>query len=206
VSVEGIEGSGKSTLLAGLLARLRAEGIEVEATREPGGTALGDRLRAAFVDLAVKPTPVAEAMLLNASRAQLVAEVIAPALAAGRWVLSDRFSTATLAYQGYGRRLNLEFLRGLASAAIQGVEPDLVLLIDIPVDLSHRRVAARAAATGAAVDRLEREEMVFHQRVRAGYLALAATDEKIVVLDGARPPEVVLEEACAALRARFGPG
>ncbi|MGP6156137.1 MAG: dTMP kinase [Vulcanimicrobiaceae bacterium] len=201
--MEGIEGSGKSTLLAGLLGRLQAHGIEVEATREPGGTALGDRLRAIFVDHALKLDPIAEALVLNASRAQLVSELIAPALAAGRWVLSDRFSTATLAYQGYGRGLDLALLNELAAAATRRVEPELVLLVDIPVDLSRRRVNARASATGAVVDRLEREERTFHQRVRAGYLALAASDPRIVALDGVRPQEALLESAWETICDRF---
>ncbi|MFZ1126432.1 MAG: dTMP kinase [Candidatus Baltobacteraceae bacterium] len=201
--MEGIEGSGKSTLLHGLLAHLRARGIDVEATREPGGTALGDRLRAAFVDPAVKLDPVAEALLLNASRAQLVSEAIAPALGAGRWVLSDRFTTATLAYQGYGRGVDLALLRELAAAATRGVEPELVLLVDIPVELSRRRVSARSSATGVDADRLEREDVAFHERVRAGYLALAEADPRIAVLDGTRPPDVLREAAWEALRARF---
>jgi dTMP kinase len=185
---------------------LQAHGIEVEATREPGGTLLGDRLRAVFVDPAVELDPIAEALLLNASRAQLVSDVISPALGAGCWVLTDRFSTATLAYQGYGRGVDLALLRELAAAATRGVEPELVLLVDIPVDLSRRRVNARSSATGEGADRLEREEVAFHQRVRAGYLALAATDSRIVALDGVRAPDVVLEAAWEALRARFALG
>jgi dTMP kinase len=184
---------------------LQARGIEAEATREPGGTLLGDRLRAAFVDPALKLDPVAEALLLNASRAQLVSDVIAPALGAGRWVLSDRFTTATLAYQGYGRGVDLALLRTLAAAATRGLEPELVLLLDIPVELSHRRVAARSSATGVDADRLEREEVAFHERVRAGYLALAEADSRIVALDGAQARDVLLEAAWETVRARFAP-
>ena len=175
----------------------------MEATREPGGTALGDRLRAVFVDPDVKLAPVAEALLLNASRAQLVAEVVVPALEAGRWVLSDRYATATLAYQGYGRGVDLALLRALAAAATRGVEPDLVLLVDVPVELSRRRVAERSSATGVDADRLERENVAFHERVRAGYHALAEADPRIVSLDGARPREAVLAAAWETLRARF---
>lgn len=160
-------------------------------------------MRAAFVDPAVKLDPVAEALLLNASRAQLVSEAIAPALGAGRWVLSDRFTTATLAYQGYGRGVDLALLRELAAAATRGVEPELVLLVDVPVELSRRRVSARSSATGVDADRLEREDVAFHERVRAGYLALAEADPRIAVLDGTRPPDVLREAAWEALRARF---
>ena len=204
VCVEGIEGSGKSTLLRGLYSRLLSRGVAVEATREPGGTALGDRLRAVFVDPAVQMQPVAEALVLNASRAQLIAEVIAPALHGGRWVLSDRGATATLAYQGYGRGVELSLLKMLAAAATGGIEPELVLLIDVSVELSRRRLAERSRTTGVDSDRLEREAVAFHERVRAGYLALAAVDPRIVKLDGARSPGDVLEDAWETVCARFG--
>jgi dTMP kinase len=203
VSVEGIEASGKSTLLGGLAARLRERGIDVVATREPGGTALGDRLRAAFVDPALALDPIAEALLVNASRAQLVTEVIAPALRAGAWVLADRYVTATLAYQGYGRGVDLGLLRTLAAAATRGVESELVFLVDIPTELSRERVAARARASGVVADRLEREGAAFHERVRAGYLALAGLDPSVVKLDGTAPEAAVLDEAWQAVGSRF---
>jgi len=181
---------------------LRAAAIPVVTTREPGGTVFGDRMRAAFVSSDAPVDPLAEVFALNASRAELVAEVVEPALRAGSWVLTDRFTTATLAYQGYGRGIDLAVLRVLSSIATCGVAPDRVLLLDVPVELSRARVAARAQASGAAIDRLESEDDAFHQRVRAGYLALAREDARIVVLDGRRPPSESLDEAWRALNAK----
>ena len=146
---------------------------------------------------------MAEAFIVNASRAQHVAEVIEPALRAGTWVLSDRFATATLAYQGYGRGVGLEALRALAAIATRGLEPDLTLLVDVPVELSRARVLSRSRSEGADVDRLEREDEAFHERVRQGYLSLARDDRRIVVLDGTLAPEALLETAWAALAANI---
>jgi dTMP kinase len=169
------------------------------ATREPGGTPLGNLLRAAFVNPNVSIDPVAEAFVVNASRAQHIADVIEPALARGATVLCDRFADATLAYQGYGRGLDLALLRSLAHAATRGREPDLTLLVDVPLDVSRARVASRASETGTKTDRLEREDDGFHARVRDGYLALAREHpDRFEVLDGTRVPDVLL---CAALAA-----
>jgi len=170
-------------------------------TREPGGTPFGDRMRAAFVTPGAPVDPLAEAFALNASRAQLVAEVIEPALRAGSWVLCDRYTTATLAYQGFGRQLDLTLLRELNSIATRGVNPDRVLLLDIPVPLSRRRVAERAAALGQPMDRLERENDAFHERVRAGYLALAREDPCIEVLDATMPADELAAVAWSKLEA-----
>jgi len=196
ISIEGIEGSGKSTLRAGLVAELRgyaAGPIPTVETREPGGTALGERVRALFLDPAGRIEARAEALLLNAARAQLVRETIAPALAAGNWVVSDRFSTSTLAYQGYGRGLELDGLRSLAAFATGGLEPDLVLLVDIPPEVSRERLRGRPGAD----DRVEREDDAFHARVRAGYLELAAGDARMRVLDGMLAPDELLRAAFA---------
>ncbi len=138
--------------------------------------------------------------MLCAARAQHVREVIEPALAAGAWVLCDRFVLATLAYQGYGRGLPLDVLRGLCHAATSGRMPDLTFLIDVPVDVSFERVRERTAAVGQAADRLEREGASFHARVREGYLALAAADpDAVVVLDGTLPPRDVTDAALARI-------
>ena len=142
--------------------------MSVLVTREPGGTPLGDALRAVFLDPALAVDPIAEVMLLNASRAQLVADVIAPALKARSVVLCDRFFDATVAYQGYGRGLNVDSLLEICLTATHRIAPDLTFLIDIPVELSQARLRARGGA-----DRLEREGTAFHARVREGYLALA---------------------------------
>jgi len=175
---------------------LRETGVNAVVTREPGGTVFGNRLRTLFVDPATGPIdPVTEAFLLNTSRAQLVREVIEPALACGQWVLCDRYVHATLAYQGYGRGLDREALRRLAAFATGGLMPDLTLLVDIPVSLSRKRIVARASASGIAADRLEREETAFHERVRSGYLELAREDERITVLDGTLSESALLEAA-----------
>jgi len=138
--------------------------------------------------------------VLCAARAQHVREVIEPALAAGAWVLCDRFVLATLAYQGYGRGLPLDVMRGLCHAATSGRMPDLTFLIDVPVDVSFERVRERTAAVGQAADRLEREGASFHARVRDGYLALAAADpDVIVVLDGTQRQRDVADAALARL-------
>jgi len=146
--------------------------------------------------------PVAEAFVVNASRAQHVAEVIEPALRAGKWVLCDRFAAATLAYQGYGRGVDLDTLRRLAAIATRGCEPDITLLVDVPVAVSRERVLARSRADGTAVDRLEREDAAFHERVRDGYLALAKGDPRFHVLDGTLSPTELLATAWEALEAK----
>ncbi len=187
VTFEGIEAAGKSTLIAALNEELTTRGNSVLVTREPGGTPLGDALRAVFLDPALAVDPIAEVMLLNASRAQLVADVIAPALKARSVVLCDRFFDATVAYQGYGRGLNVDSLLEICLTATHRIAPDLTFLIDIPVELSQARLRARGGA-----DRLEREGTAFHARVREGYLALAERfPGRYVVLDGTQPPEVL---------------
>jgi dTMP kinase len=187
VTFEGIEAAGKSTLIAALNEELTTRGNSVLVTREPGGTPLGDALRAVFLDPALAVDPIAEVMLLNASRAQLVADIIAPALKARSIVLCDRFFDATVAYQGYGRGLNVDSLLEICLTATHRIAPDLTFLIDIPVELSQARLRARGGA-----DRLEREGTAFHTRVREGYLALAERfPGRYVVLDGTQPPEVL---------------
>ncbi len=191
VTFEGIEAAGKSTLIAALAEDLRARGDVVLVTREPGGTPLGDSLRGIFLDPTFVIDPVAEVMLINASRAQLVADVIAPALKERTVVLCDRFFDATVAYQGYGRGLDVDALLEICLAATHRIAPELTFLIDLPVEVSRERVRARGGA-----DRLEREGRVFHTRVREGYLALAQRfANRFVVLDGTQPPGVLAAAA-----------
>jgi dTMP kinase len=196
IVVEGIEGSGKTTLLASLADCLRASGRDVFVTREPGGTALGNAVRAVFLDRSIPIDPLTEALLVNAARAQHVSEAIAPALRAKRTVLCDRFVDSTLAYQGYGRGLDGTFLREVCDAATGGVEPDITLLIDVPIAVSRARTQARERA----VDRVESEDDAFHERVRGGYLKLAALPAHCL-LDGTLAQGQVLERALQALRA-----
>jgi dTMP kinase len=175
IAFEGGEASGKSTQAAVLAERLGAL-----LTREPGGTALGIRVRALVLDPnAVGPHPRAEALLLAADRAQHVAEVVAPALAAGRDVVTDRFSGSTLAYQGYGQGLPVDDLVWLSRWASDGVEPDLVVLLDV------EPVVATGRQGGRPLDRLEARDAGFHGRVRDGYRALAQADpQRWVVVQG----------------------
>lgn len=197
VTFEGIEAAGKSTLIASLAARLRSAGAGVLVTREPGGTPLGDSLRALFVDPAYSVDPLAEVMMINASRAQLVGEVILPALRGGTTVLCDRFFDATIAYQGFGRGLEIEPLLEVCLIATQRVVPDLTFLVDVPVEVSAARVRARGSA-----DRLEREGSAFHERVRDGYHVLARRFNRIHVLDGTLPPEELVALAHDVMQSR----
>ena len=198
VTFEGIEAAGKSTLIAALAHDLRTDGDSVLVTREPGGTPLGDALRVVFVDPAFAVDPIAEVMLLNASRAQLVADVIAPALKERTTVLCDRFFDATVAYQGYGRGLNVESLLEICLMATHRIAPELTFLLDLPPEVSRARVAARGDA-----DRLEREDVEFHTRVREGYLSLATRfSNRYVVLDATLPAQTLATAAIDELRRR----
>lgn len=197
ISFEGIEGSGKSTLMAVVERTLRAEGHDVLLAREPGGTPLGDAVRQIFLQPGLSVNPLAEMLLINASRSQLVLDVIRPALERGAVVLCDRYVHSTLAYQGYGRGLSLELVRMVCDAATRGLMPELTLLVDISPETSRHRVSSR----GNGHDRLEREADEFHRRVREGYLDIAKHDPRVVLLDGERAPEEVADAAMAALSA-----
>lgn len=194
VAIEGIEASGKSTLAESLAGRLQFDGRDVFLTREPGGTPVGDAVRVIFLDRSIRIEPLAEAFLINAARVQHVARGIRPALGAGRAVVCDRFVDSTLAYQGYGRGLDLAELRDLCDHAAGGLVPDLTLLVDVPVDVSRERRRER----GGALDRLESEADAFYERVRAGYLELARGPRHRVI-DGTLPIGEVLGQALLAL-------
>jgi dTMP kinase len=197
ITFEGIEGSGKSTLINGVAEHLRAAGYDVTATREPGGTPAGDAVRTIFLQQDLQLNPLTEAMLVNASRAALVADVIRPALSKKNIVLCDRFTDSTLAYQGYGRGLDLTMLRSLCDAATGGLQPDLTFVLDIPVELSE----ARRSLRGNGSDRLEDEARPFHTRVHDGFLTLAKGKPRMHVLDGTHSPEVLLENAMVIVKA-----
>ncbi|HZT11487.1 MAG TPA: dTMP kinase [Candidatus Baltobacteraceae bacterium] len=199
VTFEGIEGSGKSTLAASVARALTAAGREIVVTREPGGTPLGEAVREIFLRPGLAVSPMAEALLINASRAHLVADVVKPALARGQDVLCDRFVDSTLAYQGYGRGLSLDLLRAMCAGATGGLEPDLTLLIDVPYEVSRARLRGR----GSRADRVEGEDGAFHEQVREGYLELARADSRIVALDGTLAPDEVFAQAMSALSSRI---
>jgi dTMP kinase len=200
VTVEGIEGSGKSTLVRTLADRLARHGIDALTTREPGDTALGRSIRAALLDVTSEPpTPIAELLLYLADRHQHVTHVIRPALAAGRIVLCDRFSDSTIAYQGYGRGLDLATVAMLDRVARDEITPDLTIVLDCPPDVGLARAHAR---TGSR-DRLEREPLAFHERVRAGFHTLAAADpSRHVVIDTTAERETVAALAEREILAR----
>ena len=198
ITFEGIEAAGKSTLIVGLENELRSRGENVLVTREPGGSALGDRIRAIWVDPATNIDPLAEALLISAARAQHVAEVIAPATRSGVTILCDRFFDATIAYQGYGRELDIEMLLTLSLLATNRIAPDLTVLLDISAECSLARVRERGDA-----DRFEREDLAFHERVRTGYHELAARfRHRYVVVDAERPPDAVRADVLAQIDER----
>ncbi|HSH02201.1 MAG TPA: dTMP kinase [Anaerolineae bacterium] len=171
ITFEGPEGSGKSTQIHLLAQFLRDQGQTVIITREPGGTAIGDEIRACLHNVAhTNMTSATELLLYSASRAQLVADIIRPALAAGQFVLSDRFFDSTFAYQGYGRGLDLDLLKQITYFATNGLQPDLTFLLDLPVATGLQR----RQQNGDEMNRLDRESITFHQKVRAGYHELAA--------------------------------
>ncbi len=206
VTFEGGEGSGKTTQLRTLLLDLRAKGREVIDTRDPGGTPIGKQVREMLLDRDNgRMTPVTELYLYEASRAQLVSEVIRPALAAGQIVLCDRFTDSTLAYQGYGRGLDLALIRRLNELATGGLTPDLTFLLDLPPEAGLARIRDRQP--GARGDRIELEVLAFHQAVRRGYLSIAAAEPgRVAVLDGTRGMGDIAEEVRRQVDARLGSG
>jgi dTMP kinase len=184
ITFEGIDGSGKSTQLRLLADALVERGLDVVRTREPGGTPLGARLRALLLDAHEHVDPLAELLLFAADRAQHVRTVLRPALDAGRVVLSDRYSDATIAYQGAGRHFALELIAQLIAVATEGLKPDLTLLFDVPIELSLRRQRRRALNEFGRGDRLDMEDAKFRTRVRERYLKLAAEDaSRIRIID-----------------------
>jgi dTMP kinase len=202
VTFEGGEGSGKSTQVARLAARLRALGIDPLVTREPGGTPVAEGIRALLLDPERRPVPLAEALLMEASRAQLVETVVRPALVAGRVVICDRYGDSTLAYQGAGRGLDLALLAAWNDAATGSLRPDLTLLFDVAPGLGLER---RRGASGAT-NRLDREPPEFHERVRRGYLELARREpERWRVIDAARPADELEDLVWGAVEAKLPP-
>ncbi|MBM4142235.1 MAG: dTMP kinase [Lentisphaerae bacterium] len=212
ITFEGPEGSGKTTQARRLAERLRAAGCEVVATREPGGTRTGEAIRAILQhDAAAEALyPEAEALLFAASRAQLVNAVILPALRRGACVVSDRFADSTVAYQGYGRGFDVRHMLEINAFAVGEAVPDLTFLLDVPVREGAERVRRRNAALGGGRDRFEQESEAFHERVREGYLALAARDpRRFRVVDTGREEDraagEIWEQARALVAARLGP-
>jgi len=198
IVLDGIDGAGKSSQVAPLCEWLAARGLRVTTCRDPGSTAAGDAIRAILLDRhEIRLAPTSEMLLYMAARAQLVAEVIEPALARGEWVLSDRYLLANIVYQGHAGGLDPDAIRGVGAVATGGREPDLVLLLD--VDL-----ATAAGRLSRPLDRLESRGEEFRARLRAGYLAEAArASGRIAVIDAAAEPGVVAERLRQVLGTRF---
>lgn len=215
LTLEGIEGAGKSTVAAGLATALRTRGITVVATREPGGTPLAERLREVVLQRGAETlSPQAETLLMFAARAVHVDNLIRPALARGEWVICDRYTDATRAYQGGGRGVATAFIETLSRETVGGLTPDLTLLLDLPVETGLQRAHARRKAKGATAgeggehadlpDRFEAEAVVFFERVRERYLAIAAAEpQRVRILEATLPPAALLGAAMDALQPWF---
>ena len=197
ITIEGSEGLGKSTQLARVVAGLEAAGIPVDVTREPGGTPMAETIRGMLIEHGEEPMPAsAEVLLMFAARALHVQNRIRPALEAGTWVVSDRFVDASRAYQGGGRCIPEGTIETLASLALDGLEPDVTLLLDAPVEVGLARAAARGEA-----DRFEVEQQAFFERVRAAYLAVVhANPDRFIVIDASGDVDTVGEAVDAAVQ------
>ena len=207
LTVEGIEGAGKSTFIGLLEEELGRRGIDFLRTREPGGCALGRQIRPLLLDASQNVSSRAELFLFLADRAQHVADTIRPALERGQWVLCDRYADSTIAYQGYGRGMDVEELQRLNDYATDGLWPDITFLLDLPAEVGLGRALARNGREGLTQSegRFEAEAFAFHQRIREGFLARAARwPERFCVLDAEQPPEAVVAQAVKHLESYFG--
>ena len=202
VTVEGVEGAGKSTLLGMLSAEFERRGLSFIRTREPGGCGLGAKIRPLLLDVSSRVDSRAELFLFLADRAQHVEETIRPALVRGEWVLCDRYADSTIAYQGYGRGMDVETLQSLNDYATGGLWPDRTLLLDLPVETGLERALARNGREGLSQSegRFEAEALAFHRRIREGFLERAARwPERFCVLDATLAPEELLAASLKAL-------
>lgn len=206
ISFEGTEGCGKSTQVELLAQRLRALGHVVRLHREPGGTPIGEEIRHTLKHSPHNHAMTAETelLLMNASRAQLVREVIRPALAAGEIVLCDRFFDSTIAYQGYGRELDLAQVKSIIEFAVGGTKPDLTLFLHVPAEVSAERLRSRQSTLPFIRDRIEEADRKFFGRVAHGYDAIAAGEpQRIKLIDGAQPLEVVCAQIWGIVQPRL---
>jgi dTMP kinase len=199
VTFEGVEGSGKSTQARRLADALRARGVRVQLTSEPDGTPLGIAVRAMLETDGATRTPLAESLLFMAARQQHVAQVVRPALERGEVVVSDRYTDATVAYQGYGRGLDIRTIEELNLIATGGVLPDLTFVLDVPAEVGMARIARRSH------DSFERLGLDFHARVRQGYLEIAAADKaRVTLIDAGRPEDDVAQAVWRLVEERLG--
>ncbi|HVY70740.1 MAG TPA: dTMP kinase [Verrucomicrobiae bacterium] len=207
ITFEGTEGSGKSTHVRLLAERLETAGRKTRMLREPGGTPIGEEIRHTLKHSQQNHAMTAEAelLLMNASRAQLVREVIRPALAAGEVVVCDRFYDSTMAYQGYGRQLNLELVRGVVNFAVEETRPALTFLLTVPLAISESRRATRQAREGIIRDRIEEADRAFFERVEEGFRVIAKAEPwRIVVLDSTQSQAQVAEEIWRRVGEKIG--
>jgi dTMP kinase len=197
ITFEGIEGSGKTTQIKRLVSMLQIKGYDCVLTREPGATEIGKKIRAILLDSNhTAMLPITELLLYEADRAQHVREVIEPALAAKKVVFSDRFFDATTVYQGYARGYDLKAIEQVHRMVLGLLKPDLTIVLDLPVDLGLERAWERIRNQGGRLseDRFEKEDLVFHEKVREGYLTLAGLEpERFRVIDASGDPETVHE-------------
>ena len=193
ITFEGPEGGGKSTQVQTLAEWLRKQGKKVVVTREPGGTRMSELIRALVRDeMEDPPVTRCEVLLFLAARAQVVSQVIRPALAHGEWVVCDRFADSTFAYQGYGRGIDVQLLKNFNDFVTEGLVPDLTILLDLPPEVSRTRLAARQASTADTGDRIEAAGEMFHRRLREGFLDLAKAEPKrFTVIDASKSVEKV---------------
>jgi len=207
ITFEGLDGCGKSTHLERLASVLRGEGLEVITTREPGGTPIGERIRAVVLDSRTQGlASLTELGLMFSSRAQQIAEVIRPAIEAGTWVLCDRYTDSSEAYQGGGRQLGSQAVLTLHRVLCEGLDPDLTILLDSDPAASVARARRRNLRNSDQADenRFEQENRAFFQRVHETYLNIAKRDaDRVVVVDARRPQEEVHPDVVAAVRKRF---
>jgi dTMP kinase len=204
ITFEGIEGSGKTTQMGRLAEWLRARDRHVVVTREPGGTEIGQLFRRVLLEPRENPIdPITEVLVYSADRRQHVVEVIQPALKRAEIVLCDRFTDSTLAYQGFGRRISLDYLRLLNSVATDNIQPEITVFLDVTVDDGLTRAQARNLFTASSEGRFEAEELAFHRRVHEGYLSLIREEPaRYMVIDGAGKPDVVFERMQQGLAER----
>jgi dTMP kinase len=202
ITFEGSEGSGKTTQASRMAERFEAHGYEVVVTREPGGTQIGEEIRHILMHSASGENmrPETELLLFAASRAQLVREVIAPALAEGKIVLCDRFLDSTTVYQGVGRKIAAEPVHMINTFAVGDLMPDVTVVVDVPAELGFERIRHRVRELP---DRMEQENIEFYRKVRTGYLMLAkALSERFIIADGTQPVDVVADHIWGELRKR----
>jgi len=208
ITLEGIEGAGKTTQIVKIQSFLKKNGIKSIITREPGGTHALSEVRRTLL-FSEGMSPLSETFMLMADRAQHVEQIIKPSLCNGLWVISDRYSDASLAYQGYGKGVDLALIRKLNSEATQGTTPDVTFLLDLDVSIGLRRARARLAEInrdlkkGEAADRFEAEPYDFHLKVKEGYLKLAQENTRFVIIDAERDASAIFEDIRSVLLSRL---